>query len=172
MKIHIRLGSQKLKISLMLWLIIFPWAEFSCIFRQRKNSELLHLLLNNHRKNKSRDFTEWNKCCDWFLGLRSFSARCKWSDSENFVHSARGVRKSAPEAVGNRGYLKHISCYLLNFHFKMREIVHIQAGQCGNQIGAKVRILVYMRTFSWLIFALVIAYLRPNTCSTDIMSVN
>lgn len=23
----------------------------------------------------------------------------------------------------------------------MREIVHIQAGQCGNQIGAKVRIL-------------------------------
>ena len=23
---------------------------------------------------------------------------------------------------------------------KMREIVHIQAGQCGNQIGAKVRI--------------------------------
>ena len=24
----------------------------------------------------------------------------------------------------------------------MREIVHIQAGQCGNQIGAKVRILV------------------------------
>lgn len=24
-------------------------------------------------------------------------------------------------------------------HFTMREIVHIQAGQCGNQIGAKVR---------------------------------
>ena len=24
-------------------------------------------------------------------------------------------------------------------NFKMREIVHIQAGQCGNQIGAKVR---------------------------------
>lgn len=23
----------------------------------------------------------------------------------------------------------------------MREIVHIQAGQCGNQIGAKVRII-------------------------------
>jgi len=23
--------------------------------------------------------------------------------------------------------------------FKMREIVHLQAGQCGNQIGAKVR---------------------------------
>jgi len=23
----------------------------------------------------------------------------------------------------------------------MREIVHLQAGQCGNQIGAKVRIL-------------------------------
>lgn len=24
----------------------------------------------------------------------------------------------------------------------MREIVHIQAGQCGNQIGAKVRVAV------------------------------
>jgi len=24
----------------------------------------------------------------------------------------------------------------------MREIVHIQAGQCGNQIGAKVRVKV------------------------------
>ena len=24
----------------------------------------------------------------------------------------------------------------------MREIVHIQAGQCGNQIGAKVRVIV------------------------------
>lgn len=27
-------------------------------------------------------------------------------------------------------------------HFTMREIVHIQAGQCGNQIGAKVRITI------------------------------
>ena len=26
----------------------------------------------------------------------------------------------------------------------MREIVHIQAGQCGNQIGAKVRILLFL----------------------------
>lgn len=30
----------------------------------------------------------------------------------------------------------------INLNFKkMREIVHIQAGQCGNQIGAKVNIL-------------------------------
>lgn len=27
---------------------------------------------------------------------------------------------------------------LKNYNLKMREIVHIQAGQCGNQIGAKV----------------------------------
>lgn len=31
----------------------------------------------------------------------------------------------------------------------MREIVHIQAGQCGNQIGAKVRNIISERfTFS------------------------
>ena len=31
----------------------------------------------------------------------------------------------------------------------MREIVHIQAGQCGNQIGAKVReFLVFSVVFS------------------------
>ena len=27
----------------------------------------------------------------------------------------------------------------------MREIVHLQAGQCGNQIGAKVREIFYYR---------------------------
>lgn len=26
----------------------------------------------------------------------------------------------------------------------MREIVHVQAGQCGNQIGAKVRIAPFL----------------------------
>lgn len=33
------------------------------------------------------------------------------------------------------------------FHFdqKMREIVHLQAGQCGNQIGAKVRVIVVLK---------------------------
>lgn len=30
----------------------------------------------------------------------------------------------------------------------MREIVHIQAGQCGNQIGAKVSELMLMQTSS------------------------
>ena len=29
----------------------------------------------------------------------------------------------------------------------MREIVHLQAGQCGNQIGAKVREILYYRIF-------------------------
>ena len=38
---------------------------------------------------------------------------------------------------------------------KMREIVHLQAGQCGNQIGAKVsnkrfRIFIQKYTFVWL----------------------
>ncbi|KAG8127742.1 hypothetical protein E2320_014635 [Naja naja] len=30
----------------------------------------------------------------------------------------------------------------------MREIVHIQAGQCGNQIGAKVRLANFLSPFS------------------------
>ena len=29
------------------------------------------------------------------------------------------------------------SYFVVNSSFKMREIVHIQAGQCGNQIGSK-----------------------------------
>ena len=29
----------------------------------------------------------------------------------------------------------------------MREIVHLQAGQCGNQIGAKVSTIVYFKVF-------------------------
>lgn len=29
----------------------------------------------------------------------------------------------------------------------MREIVHIQAGQCGNQIGAKVSLIIFL--FQW-----------------------
>lgn len=29
----------------------------------------------------------------------------------------------------------------------MREIVHIQAGQCGNQIGAKVSLFIFL--FQW-----------------------
>lgn len=38
--------------------------------------------------------------------------------------------------------LQFILFYFLLLHaLRMREIVHIQAGQCGNQIGAKVRIL-------------------------------
>ena len=38
-----------------------------------------------------------------------------------------------------------------NQHFIMREIVHIQAGQCGNQIGAKVRLefLFEILIFVW-----------------------
>jgi hypothetical protein len=32
----------------------------------------------------------------------------------------------------------------------MREIVHIQAGQCGNQIGAKVKQLLFRSIFNIL----------------------
>ena len=32
----------------------------------------------------------------------------------------------------------------------MREIVHIQAGQCGNQIGSKVRLNFYLK--KWVLF--------------------
>lgn len=37
---------------------------------------------------------------------------------------------------------------------KMREIVHLQAGQCGNQIGSKVRLKVYsiIVRYAWPIF--------------------
>ena len=37
--------------------------------------------------------------------------------------------------------VQHTRLFLLNFNstIRMREIVHLQAGQCGNQIGAKVR---------------------------------
>jgi len=34
-------------------------------------------------------------------------------------------------------------------HIKMREIVHIQAGQCGNQIGAKVCISAFIFVDRW-----------------------
>lgn len=34
----------------------------------------------------------------------------------------------------------------------MREIVHIQAGQCGNQIGAKVRVTVLKLFLTHLYF--------------------
>ena len=32
----------------------------------------------------------------------------------------------------------------------MREIVHIQAGQCGNQIGAKVRFQNHLRIYKFV----------------------
>ena len=34
----------------------------------------------------------------------------------------------------------------------MREIVHIQAGQCGNQIGAKVKIQPFLHIWAKLAF--------------------
>lgn len=37
----------------------------------------------------------------------------------------------------------------------MREIVHIQAGQCGNQIGAKVFIYIFFSYFKVIYFFVV-----------------
>ena len=37
----------------------------------------------------------------------------------------------------------------------MREIVHMQAGQCGNQIGAKVSHLLYLRPKIAVLFTLI-----------------
>ena len=37
----------------------------------------------------------------------------------------------------------------------MREIVHMQAGQCGNQIGAKVSHLFYLRPRIAVLFTLI-----------------
>lgn len=34
----------------------------------------------------------------------------------------------------------------------MREIVHIQAGQCGNQIGAKVSTFCFLICFNYFFF--------------------
>ena len=42
----------------------------------------------------------------------------------------------------------------------MREIVHMQAGQCGNQIGAKVSHLLFVR--------LKITYPPPGTLHLDV----
>ena len=45
----------------------------------------------------------------------------------------------------------------------MREIVHIQAGQCGNQIGAKVCSLIYTGSrLMWSLQALLIKVSNDN----------
>lgn len=36
----------------------------------------------------------------------------------------------------------------------MREIVHIQAGQCGNQIGAKVSLFIFLFQWNEILFFL------------------
>jgi len=43
----------------------------------------------------------------------------------------------------NKVLFKLFEAFAVNFTHKMREIVHLQAGQCGNQIGAKVRLSKY-----------------------------
>ena len=79
-----------------------------------------------------------NKMSSVFKFIRGRQTSCKWlsvkfdPSSFNCAHEyvpnsrrrklSRQVWKAAPENS-----------------FKMREIVHLQAGQCGNQIGAKVR---------------------------------
>lgn len=52
----------------------------------------------------------------------------------------------------------------------MREIVHLQAGQCGNQIGSKVskrrpNKLNKMASFFWLFFLFFLSVLRRHEAS-------
>lgn len=51
----------------------------------------------------------------------------------------------------------------------MREIVHIQAGQCGNQIGTKVNTIVFLYTLFF--YFIILQTFRKKTLlfSTDIM---
>jgi len=44
---------------------------------------------------------------------------------------------------------------------KMREIVHLQAGQCGNQIGAKVSVEENLRTASFAASVIPVSYYAP-----------
>lgn len=46
------------------------------------------------------------------------------------LRNSRAKNRPIPTGIHNRGTLKQ--------RHRMREIVHLQAGQCGNQIGAKV----------------------------------
>jgi hypothetical protein len=39
----------------------------------------------------------------------------------------------------------------------MREIVHIQAGQCGNQIGAKVKIYTHIDYLKLFVVGIVVS---------------
>ena len=55
------------------------------------------------------------------------------------LHLTESLSLSLDEKSSDR---RHLLCAPVpKFHFNMREIVHIQAGQCGNQIGAKVSYL-------------------------------
>ena len=55
-----------------------------------------------------------------------------------------------PEPVADI-FLNYIIPVLIPI-FNMREIVHLQAGQCGNQIGCKVR--KYVRNFILIVIVL------------------
>ena len=51
-------------------------------------------------------------------------------------------------------------------HIIMREIVHIQAGQCGNQIGAKVSV----ESLILILFCKTVFILRLSSCQCVILS--
>ena len=50
--------------------------------------------------------------------------------------------------------------------FRMREIVHIQAGQCGNQIGAKVSTYTHAHTHAHRLCYVYWAIINANTLYT------
>lgn len=68
-----------------------------------------------------------------------------------FISSSIHLHHSLSTVVLSVFYFEiKFSCENYLNHIKMREIVHIQAGQCGNQIGAKVRLVVFLKiTNKW-----------------------
>lgn len=78
---------------------------------------------------------------DKFYPMRYSEIPASWTD---WIY-----RRSSQITGSLSRFLLKVSCQPKLTHsktIKMREIVHLQAGQCGNQIGAKVGI----RTFSTL----------------------
>ena len=69
----------------------------------------------------------------WQVGWWAGGGVGQWSRDQGVKRSQHRSHQPFPWSPPNRQHNSH------QHNPKMREIVHIQAGQCGNQIGAKVR---------------------------------
>ena len=65
---------------------------------------------------------------------QGYSRRYKFKSPCKLILISRGFKREVQRPLDLR--VLHLSIF--EIYKKMREIVHIQAGQCGNQIGAKV----------------------------------